>query len=134
MFLLDTNILSELRRRRPNPGVSGWVAVQANDSLHTAAVVLGELQDGAERTRRQDSERAAALDAWIDEIALTFNVLPMTGDVFRLWAKFIQGRSDTLRTDAMIAATASTHGFTVVTGNTRDFAPFRVPTLNPFRG
>lgn len=96
-------------------------------------MTLGEIQAGIELTRGQDPGRAAELERWADELARTFDVLAMDAAIFRLWAKLMHRRSDTLADDARIAATALAHNLTVVTRNVRDFQPFDVPTLNPFK-
>ena len=132
MYLLDTNVVSELRRQRPNRSVTEWLRNVADADLHLSAVTLGELQAGVEITRRQDASKAAEIEAWLDIVAQTYNVLPMDGATFRVWAQLMHGRSNPLIEDAMIAATAAVHRLTVVTRNVRDFNKFGTPTLNPF--
>jgi len=132
MYLLDTNVVSELRRPKPHGAVLAWMEAVPDTSLFISAVTLGEIQRGIERTRPRDPAKAAALDAWADEIAASANVLPMIVPIFRLWAKLMHGQSDTVYEDAMLAATAITHQFTLVTRNTKDFLGFGVSLLNPF--
>lgn len=132
MFLLDTNIVSELRRPRPDPHVVTWLKDVADTDLCLSAVTVGEIQAGIELTRAQDPAKAVELQVWVDQLAGSYNVLPMDAACFRAWAKLMHGQSDTLYEDAMIAATALTHNLTVVTRNVRDFARFDVPVLNPF--
>ncbi|MDA0369121.1 MAG: type II toxin-antitoxin system VapC family toxin [Proteobacteria bacterium] len=132
MYLLDTNVVSELRRPRPHGSVVAWLHERQDDELFISAVTLGELQAGVEITRAQDPSRAAAIDQWIDQVTATHNVLAMDGPVFRLWARLMHGKSDTLIEDAMIASTAQVHGLTVVTRNVRYFVHFGVRTLDPF--
>lgn len=133
MYLLDTNVVSELRRPRPHGAVLAWLQAVADDDLHLSAVTIGELQAGVEATREQDPVKATEIETWIDQVAATYNVLPMDARLFRRWAKLLHRRTDDLIEDAMIAATAQVHGLTVVTRNVRDFEPFGVPTLNPFK-
>jgi predicted nucleic acid-binding protein len=132
MYLLDTNVISELRRRRPNPAVVAWLSGTTAEQVFIAAVSFGELQAGVEMTRRQDPEKAAAIEGWIDAVAASYSIIPMDEVVFRCWARLMHRRSDDLIEDAMIAATATVRNLTVVTRNLRDFVQFGVPTLNPF--
>ena len=132
MFLLDTNIISELRRARPHAGVVAWLNTVEDRDIHLSAVTLGEIQAGIENTRRQDPTKAQALESWADLVAQTYNVLPMDAQTFRLWAKLMHRQSDTVYEDAMIAATAISYRLTVVTRNVRDFKRFNVNLLDPF--
>lgn len=132
MYLLDTNVVSELRRERPHGAVLAWIASVADHDLHLSAVSLGEIQAGIEITRDRDPERAAGLERWADQVAATWNILPLDGRAFRLWAKLMHGRSETLYEDALIAASARVHDLTVVTRNIADFADFNVPLFDPF--
>lgn len=132
MYLLDTNVISELRRPRPHGAVVTWLEGVADQDLHLSAVTLGELQAGVEITREQDPVKAAEIESWIDQVAQTWNVLPLDGRTFRVWAKLMHRRSDDLLADALIAATALNHHLVVVTRNVRDFAALGIDTLNPF--
>ena len=85
-----------------------------------------------EITREQDPGKAAAIEAWIDEIADAYHVLDMDARAFRCWARLLHRRSNELSGDAMIAAIAEVHKLTVVTRNVRDFAALGVRTLDPF--
>lgn len=133
MYLLDTNVVSELRKPRPHGAVVAWIEGVADADLYLSAVTLGEIQAGIEITRGQDAAKAAELEAWADQVAASYNVLPMDATTFRLWAQLMHGQSDTLYEDAMIAACALVHQLTVVTRNVGDFARFQVPLLNPFK-
>jgi predicted nucleic acid-binding protein len=132
MYLLDTNIVSELRKVRPNGAVVSWLKGVADGDLHLSAVTLGEIQSGIEITREQDTVKAAAIEAWLDQVASTYNVLPMSATTFRIWAKLMHRQSNTVLEDAMIAASALEHKLTVVTRNIRDFQRLKVQVLNPF--
>ncbi|HRK57029.1 MAG TPA: type II toxin-antitoxin system VapC family toxin, partial [Burkholderiaceae bacterium] len=105
MYLLDTNIISELRKPKPHGGVLAWLQAQAETHLFVSAVSIGEIQAGIELTRRQDPDKARSLEAWLDALAAQFNVLPMDAPAFRHWAKIMHRKSNTLYEDAMIAAT-----------------------------
>jgi toxin FitB len=133
VFLLDTNVVSELRKPRPHGAVLAWFR-QANDvDLFLSSVTLGEIQAGIELTRLQDPDKAAELERWADEVASSYNVLPMDAATFRQWARLMHRKSDALAEDAMIAATAQMNRLTVVTRNVSDFETFNVPILNPFQ-
>lgn len=134
MYLLDTNIVSELRKPKPNRAVRVWFDHLDDRQIHLSAVTIGEIQVGIEITRGQDAAKAREIEAWLDRLAAAYNVLPMDAVVFRAWAQRMHRRSDTLYEDAMIAATAKVHGLTVVTRNMTDFSSFGVPLLNPFEG
>lgn len=132
MYLLDTNVISELRKPKPHGAVVQWMKETANASLHISAVTLGEIQSGIELTREQDAPKAQALEQWLGQVAQTFNIIPMDALAFREWARLMHRRSETLYEDAMIAATARVRQLTVVTRNVSDFRPFKVKVLNPF--
>lgn len=132
MYLLDTNVVSELRKVRPHGAVVAWLQSVADEDIHLSAVTLGEIQAGIELTREQDAPKAAEIEAWADQVAATYNVLPMDAATFRVWAKLMHRQSDTVYEDAMIAASAIVQHLTVVTRNVRDFERFNVPLFNPF--
>jgi toxin FitB len=132
MYLLDTNVISEFRKPRPHGGVVAWIAAANDADLNISAVTFGEIQKGIERTRMQDADKASTIERWSDKVADTYNVLPMTAEIFRLWAKLMHKQSDTVNEDAMIAATAIVNKLTVVTRNVNDFERFGVKIINPF--
>jgi predicted nucleic acid-binding protein len=134
MYILDTNVVSELRRARPHGAVLAWIADVPAHQLFLSAATIGEIQAGIEITRERDVPRARDLESWLDQILDSFPVLPMDTRTFRQWARLMHRRSDALGADAMIAATAIVNGFTVVTRNVRDFQTFGVQLYNPFEG
>ena len=132
MYLLDTNVVSELRRQRPHGAVVAWLRSLDQRDLFISAVTLGELQAGIEVTRERDATKATEIEAWVDRVSETWNILPMDTATFRMWARLMHRRSDDLIEDAMIAATARVHGLQVVTRNVRDFKNFGIPVFNPY--
>lgn len=132
MYLLDTNVISELRRPRPHGAVVAWIESTPDEHMHLSAVTLGELQSGIELTREHNPTKAAEIETWLEMIAQSWNVLSMDGPIFRVYARLMHRRSEGLIDDAMIAATAIVHDLVVVTRNVRDFLPLGAKTLDPF--
>ncbi|MDE0341957.1 MAG: type II toxin-antitoxin system VapC family toxin [Deltaproteobacteria bacterium] len=132
MYLLDTNIVSELRRARPHPAVLDWIQDLPAHQLHVSAVTIGEIQAGIEITREQDPAKAGELEAWLGRLLTTYSVLPVDANTFKVWARLMHRKSDTLMLDALIASVAIVNRLTVVTRNVRDFQQLAVSILNPF--
>jgi predicted nucleic acid-binding protein len=133
-YLLDTNILSETRKRDPAPRVAAWIAATPPGQLHVSVLTLGEIQQGIERIRAKgDGQQAAALEGWLRGLEAGFDsrVLPVTLPVASAWGRQQPGRPIPV-IDALIAATARVHGMTVVTRNVKDFEQAGVQVLNPF--
>ena len=132
-YLLDTNIISEVRKPKPHGGVLAWIEGLREDQLYISAVTIGELQRGVERARSKDKTKALAIESWLDQLEVTSNVIPMNGTCFREWARLMEGKSDHLLEDAMIAATARVHALKVATRNEGDFELLHVDVVNPFK-
>ncbi|BCW89252.1 Toxin FitB [Alphaproteobacteria bacterium SO-S41] len=132
MFLLDTNVISELRRAKPHGGVLAWFDGLRPDEISIPAVVIGEIARGIELTRRGDAVYADYLSEWLDKISSQFPILPATGPIYRIWGRLVSDKRPDLSNDALIAATAIHHQLTVVTRNVKDFTPFGVLVANPF--
>ena len=132
-YLLDTNVVSELRKPRPHGAVVAWIHDQQDEQLFLSAVTLGELQAGIERTRRQDPAKAGEIELWADQLGASYQILPMDAMCFREWGRIIDRKPDELLEDAMIAATARVHHLIVATRNEGDFKRLDVRIFNPFK-
>jgi predicted nucleic acid-binding protein len=132
-YLLDTNVVSELRKPKPHGAVLAWLKELQESQIYLSAVTIAELQAGVEQTRGQDPNKAAQIESWIDLLEGTYQVLPMDSLCFREWARLMNGKPDHLLEDVMIAATARIHDLIVGTRNERDFAPLGVQVFNPFK-
>jgi toxin FitB len=132
VYLLDTNVVSELRRPRPHGAVVAWLRAIPDSDLYVSAVTIGEIQAGIELTRERDPEKAAEIEAWLEQVAQTYNTVVMDASTFRFWARLMHRQPDHHIEDAMIAATAAVHGLTVATRNIRDYKRFGVKTFDPF--
>ncbi|MFZ0958902.1 MAG: type II toxin-antitoxin system VapC family toxin [Candidatus Sulfotelmatobacter sp.] len=132
-YLLDTNVISEVRKTRPHGAVVAWMAALRPEQIFLSAVTMGELQDGVELTRRQDAVKASEIEAWLSTLEMSFACLPMDTACFREWSRLMAGRPDSMREDAMIAATARVLGLTVATRDEKDFKHLAVDIVNPFK-
>jgi predicted nucleic acid-binding protein len=134
-FLLDTNVVSELRKgARADRNVAAWFQSINDGELYLSALVLGEIRKGIEHLRRRDVLQATALESWLNRLVVEFadRILPVDRMVADEW-----GRIAALRSippiDALLAATAKVHGMILATRNEADFSMTGVPLLNPFR-
>lgn len=132
-YLLDTNVISELRKTRPHGGVVAWLETLRPDQIFLSGVTMGELQSGVELTRRQDAAKAHEIETWLTSVEATFAFVPMDSASFREWARLMNRNLNAPREDAMIAATARVHGFEVATRDEKDFKHLAVDIINPFK-
>jgi toxin FitB len=132
-FLLDTNVVSEIRKPRPDPKVEAWLASVPEADLHLSVLVVGEIRQGVERLRRREPARAAPYEAWLSELARRFadRLVPVTVEVCEEWGRL--NVPDPLPVvDGLMAATAKVRGWTFVTRNVADLARTDVRLLDPF--
>lgn len=132
-YLLDTNVISELRKTKPHGAVVAWLEALAVEQIFLSAVTMGELQAGVELTRGQDAAKAREIESWLTSVEMSFAFVSMDPACFREWSRLMAGKPDALREDAMIAATARVHGFSVATRDEKDFKRLGVEIFNPFK-
>ncbi len=132
-FLLDTVLLSELRKAKPSRKVVRWMQTQKSETLFISVVSVGEIERGIEMARKSDAAFAAELELWIEALLRLYDdqVLPVSADAARLWGR-LSAKLGHDGADLLIAATALTHGLTVVTRNVKHFAPTGIAVINPF--
>ena len=132
MFLVDTDVLSLLRRPKRSPRISRWMARQRTTDLYMSVVSVAEIERGITRQRDRDPAFAGLLAAWLDTVLSLYGnrILPVDSPTARRWGR-LSGALGHEGTDLLIAATAIEHGLTVVTRNVRHFEPTGVPVLDP---
>lgn len=133
-FLLDTNVVSELRKRENcHPKVRSWMLANLDVGHFLSVMTLGEIRNGIEILRRKNAIKAESIEQWLNQVHLDYAgvILPVTEEVADLWGRL--NCPDTLpTTDSLIAATAIVHGLTVATRNVDDFIRSGVSVVNPF--
>lgn len=133
-YLLDINVLSELRRKAPNAGVVTWFSPRPASTLFLSVLTLGELRKGVEGLA--DTDRRAALLDWLEAelpIFFTGRILPVDAQVADRWGRLVATASRPLPAiDSLLAATAAHHGLSLVTRNVRDFADLGLEVINPW--
>lgn len=133
MYLLDTNVISAIRRPDRAPQVAGWLSGKAEQDLFLSVITIGEIERGIRQQERRDPGFARDLCAWLDRTVLLFSdrLLPFDAEDARIWGRLSAEIGHT-GADLMIAASALRHAATVVTGNVSDFVPTGVKIENPF--
>jgi predicted nucleic acid-binding protein len=132
MFLLVTNITSELRKPKPHGAVVAWFFSQSPRAYAIPSIAIYGTQVGIERVRSHNAAKASERQLWLDELVQISRVLPFDAAAARQTARLMHGKPEDLPEDAMIAAIAKVNGLIVVTRNTSDFAHFGVAQINPF--
>ncbi len=133
MYLLDTIVISELRRRQRDPGVVAWLGEQNSDDLYLSVISLGEIERGIAMKQKDDGVFARRLERWLEGLLSLYGqrILPVDGAIARRWGQLSAGIGHH-GADLMIAATALEHALKVVTRNVRPFIPTGVDVVNPF--
>lgn len=133
VYLLDTNVISETRKLRPEARVMRFLDKAEPEELRLSVLTLGELRKGVETRRRVDASGATLLARWVDELEMRFarQTVPIDGRVARLWGEWSAVRSRPV-VDTLLAATAAVHGLTLVTRNEKDVADLPVEWMNPW--
>ena len=132
-YLLDTNVVSELRKTHPDRHVAKWYATVPDNGLFLSVLVIGEIRQGIERLRRRDHGQASALDDWLETLKSTYadRIIPVTTDVAEEWGRL--NVPDPLPlVDALMAATALFYRWTLATRNTKHVERTGVHLVNPF--
>ena len=133
-YLLDTNVISEIRKAEPNAGVAGWFTATASEQLYLSVLVVGEIRQGIERLRgRRDSEQADRFEHWLDALKANFGdrLLPVSIGVAERWGGLNAVRPLPV-VDGLLAATAMEHDLTLVTRDTRGLRSTGVELLDPW--
>ncbi|HKT01582.1 MAG TPA: type II toxin-antitoxin system VapC family toxin [Rugosimonospora sp.] len=132
-YLLDTNVVSELRRRKPDPHVAAWADRHAPAITYLSVLVVGEIRQGIERKRPNDPTQADMLERWLDDLVRLYRdrILPVTMDIAQEWGRMNPAARPPI-IDGLLVATARVHRLTLVTRNVADVARTGVPVANPF--
>ena len=133
-FLLDTNVISEIRKSSPNPHVRAWYRQQSAAEAYVSSLALGEIRQGIELVRPRDVKQAEGLERWLDGLLVAYRdrILPVTTEVAQAWGRLNASNRPVPIIDGLMVATAVVHRLTFVTRNVADVARTGVPVLNPF--
>ncbi len=134
-FLIDTNVLSEARRKNGDPTVKAWLGSTSSDAMFLSVLVVGEIRNGIERLRPRDAVQASVFETWLHTLVSDFGdrILPITARIAEEWGR-MNAPDRIPAVDGLIAATARVHGLTLVTRNEADFRRTGIAILNPWGG
>jgi predicted nucleic acid-binding protein len=134
VYLIDTNIISEVRKgRRCDPNVAAWYRSIRDEEIFLSVLLIGEIRQGIERLRPRNPRRARTLEQWLEELLQSFGdrILPIEGSAAQSWGRLNAPEVFPV-IDSLLAATAEAHGLTLVTRSIKDIARSGVRCLNPF--
>ena len=133
-YLLDTNVVSEIRRKAPHPSVIRWFSSIPESELFLSVLVIGEIRRGIERLARRDSAQAEVFERWLNQLITVYEdrIVPITADVADAWGR-LNVPDPVPVVDGLLAATALVRGWTLVTRNTADVASTGVRLFDPFK-
>ena len=133
-FLLDTNVVSEARRARPDTGVRQWLDATPSAEMYLSVLAIGEIRRGVELLRRREQRRAQEIDSWLGELVAEYadRLLPVSAAVAEAWGS-LSARRALPPIDGLMLATAHVHGLTFATREARAFDDLGVPTLSPWK-
>jgi predicted nucleic acid-binding protein len=133
MYLLDTVVLSELRKKERDKGVAAWIAPRNDDELFISVISIGEISRGIERQRSINPSFSQTLELWLERLLTVYSdrIIPVSTPIARRWG-VLSAQLGHSGVDVLLAATALEYGYTVVTRNERHFVKTGVPVLNPW--
>jgi toxin FitB len=134
-YLLDINVVSEIRKKAPDPGVSAWFVSVPDDELFLSVLVVGEIRQGIERLARRDLVQAEIFEQWLSQLVHDYGdrIVPITARVAEAWGR-LNVPDPVPVVNGLMAATALVHNWTLVTRNVDDVAATGVRFLDPFAG
>jgi toxin FitB len=132
-YLLDTNVVSEFRKKAPDAAASGWIGSVRSSELYLSVLVVGEIRQGIERLATRDPAHAAVIESWSQRLIAGYadRIIPVTVEIAELWGR-LNARAPLPLVDGLLAATALVHDWTLVTRNTQDVERTGVRLINPF--
>lgn len=132
-YLLDTNVVSEIQKKKPNPQVVAWFSVVHYSQLHISCITIGEIRKGMLKLSKNDSVASLKLKKWLEELIIDYNerILNIDKEIFEEWGE-LMSIDGTNAIDALIAAQAKQNNMILVTRNTKHYNMFNIKIFNPF--